>query len=152
MQDAIVTGSSNATASNGASGGGAHLGGGVIAGLAVVGALLLLALLAFLLGLRTQRRARASGATGFGGGVSEAERRRGVGIAWADVGYSIRRAGAKHGLRRRGAYKRTGDYDDGKVILNGVSGRVQPGATMAILGPSGTWRLLQLGLIAHVLT
>lgn len=145
VQNAVVTGSGNVTATGTSSGGGGHLSGGVIAGLAVVGALLLLALLAFLLGLRTQRRAKVSGATGIGGGVSETERKTGVGITWTDVGYAIRRPGTR---RRRlglgsGRGKGGGEFDDGQVILDGVSGRVQPGEMMAVLGPSGKLDIAQ---------
>ncbi|KAG9036166.1 hypothetical protein FRB95_009740 [Tulasnella sp. JGI-2019a] len=150
VQNAIVTGSSNTTTSTSTGGGGTHLSGGVIAGLAVVGALLLLATLAFLVGLRTQRRAKTSGATGIGGGVSEAERKQGVGIAWSNVGYSIRRPGANNGLWRRSRPTNpvSGDYDDGKVILNGIRGRVQPGEMMAILGPSGAGKTTLVELLA----
>lgn len=134
VQNTIVSGSSNATSTTSAASGSSSLDGGVIAGLAVVGALLLLALLAFLLGLRTQHKAKNSGATGLGGGISRAERQAGVGIAWSNVGYSVRRAGSR---KMFGRSKAGADFDDGKVILNGVTGRIQPGEMMAILGPSG---------------
>lgn len=106
----------------------------MIAGLAVVGALLLLAVVGIVWGWLVQRKARAAGGSGLGGTASQAERKAGVGIEWVEVGYTIQTRKRGGLLPTRGA----NDFDDGKVILNGISGRVQPGEMMAILGPSGT--------------
>ncbi|KAG8985416.1 hypothetical protein FRB90_004720, partial [Tulasnella sp. 427] len=142
VQNAVVTGTSNTTTTT--TSGGSSLGGGVIAGLAVVGALILLALLGFLWGWLVQRRAKIAAASGSGGTASQAERKAGVGIEWTEVGYSIR------GRRGRGLLSSRGsnDFDDGKVILNSISGRVQPGEMMAILGPSGAGKTTLIELLA----
>lgn len=107
----------------------------MIAGLAVLGAIILLVVLGFLWGWLVQRKAKTSGASGLGGSASQAERKAGVGVEWTEVGYTIQnRPGG--GLFHKG---RSNEFDDGKVILNGISGRVRPGEMMAILGPSGEY-------------
>jgi len=105
------------------------LSGGVIAGLAVVCGLVLLFLLLLALGLRTQRRARKCGA--------EVERSK-VAIEWSDLSYVIPGTGkgfALASLRNRKAARPNVNTD--KVILDSVSGKVEPGQMMAVLGPSG---------------
>ncbi|KAG8954684.1 hypothetical protein FRC04_011117 [Tulasnella sp. 424] len=143
VQNAVVTGNSNSTATT-TSSGGSSLGGGVIAGLAVVGALLLLAVIGIVWGWLVQRKARAAAGSGLGGTASQAERKAGVGIEWVDVGYTIQTRKRGGLLPTRGA----NDFDDGKVILNGISGRVQPGEMMAILGPSGAGKTSLIELLA----
>lgn len=106
---------------------GSSLGGGVIAGLAVVGGLVFLALLTLLWGLWLQRKARFSG-------FKDIDRRR-VALEWADLTYIVP---GSHNNTFWGWIGRNGDGGNGeKTILNALSGRVEPGQMMAILGPSG---------------
>lgn len=116
--------------SSGSSGSGS-LGGGVIAGLAVVGAFIVLALLGFLVGWLGQRKQRRRGAGSFGEGKGQ---HGGFAVEWSDVTYIVSRGNSgKTWLRSR----KSRDHDDAKVILDGVSGRVEPGQLLGILGPSG---------------
>lgn len=108
--------------------GGSGLSGGVIAGLAVVGGLVLLALLTLIWGLIQQRAARRSG-------LKDIDRRK-VSLEWLDLTYIIpdsqsRTFGSWFGKKDR-------NFNGEKTILNALSGRVDPGQMMAILGPSGT--------------
>jgi hypothetical protein len=109
------------------------LSGGVIAGLAVVGSLIALALLFLLLGWVIQRRAKRSAYNSWTAGHG------GVTARWTNVSYFVPTSHsglAAFGLRRRGS--RQEDLNNQKVVLDNVSGRVEPGHMMAILGPSGT--------------
>lgn len=109
-------------------GGGTQLSSGVIAGLAVVGGLIGLVLLGLLIGLWSQRKVKK------GGKGLDAERDHGgVAVEWKDVNYTVPVAGGRNwlGVRRSMALD--------KIVLAGVSGRVEPGQMMGILGPSGTW-------------
>ena len=107
------------------------LSGGVIAGLAVVGALLLLALLYLVFGLYQQRKARRSWGEAFGNG--------GVTVTWKDVSYVVPAA------------KSVGRRKSNEVIpvLDGVSGCVEPGQMMAILGPSGAGKTSLVEILAQ---
>lgn len=128
-----VIDSTNPSNSTSSGGGGKSLGGGVVAGLAVVGGLVGLALLLLLLGLLRQRAARRRGADdGFGG----MGRSGGVAVVWTDVSYIVPRSSGLF-TRRKGGKTASG-YTDEKVVLDNVSGRVEPGQMMAVLGPSGT--------------
>jgi hypothetical protein len=125
----VIDTAANTTSTGVAQSGGSDLGTGVIAGLAVVGALLglLLALLAW--GCIGQRKARR------GGGKAGLEGRPvAVGVEWLDLEYSVAAAGGTSLFSKR---KHSGQ----KQILDHVSGRVQPGSIMAILGPSGLFLL-----------
>ncbi|KAG8967053.1 hypothetical protein FRC03_010801 [Tulasnella sp. 419] len=123
-----------------------HLDGGVIAGLAVVGAFVLAAVLGIILGLYQQRKARASGKSGLGGGLTDAERKRGVGIRWKNVSYTIPIPRSRR-TRQRNAAEKDDQLEDGKLILDNISGEVQPGKMMAILGPSGAGKTSLIELI-----
>ena len=121
------------SSANGSSSASSHksLSGGVIAGLAVVGSLLLLALLFLLLGLFRQKKARRSLADAFGHGS--------VTISWRDISYTI--PGSKS-LSRKAISGPTN-------VLDGVSGRVEPGQMMAILGPSGAGKTTLVEVLAQ---
>jgi hypothetical protein len=119
--------------------GGNGLSGGIIAGLAVVGALLALTLAAFLFGYMRQRRARKRPLVENDDGLFGGGPKRGVGLAWSGVGYVVPDA-KNAGVRARvvGAMgMRAKGTGAGKVVLDNVSGRLNPGGFCCILGPSG---------------
>jgi hypothetical protein len=127
-----VIDTNNSASSSVSGGGGKQLSSGVIAGLAVVGTLLLSALVLLGLGLLNQRKSR-KGRSGY----AQMEKSGGVGVEWADLSYVVPGAGgSKRWLGRTGGSAREG-YNDDKVVLDGLSGSVQAGQIMAILGPSG---------------
>jgi hypothetical protein len=114
---------------------GSSLSGGVIGGLAVVGALLLIVLAALIWGWLSQKRARSSRVAGYG---SAPDRKLGVGMAWSNVNYTITKpTGVSAILNPRLNKARMTVGSDGKTILEDISGSVQPGEMLAILGPSG---------------
>jgi hypothetical protein len=120
---------SSTSGSNG--GGGSSLSGGIIAGLAVVGAFIAVTLFGFLIGWWSQKKQRRSGV----GYVAEGKGQHGgFAVEWSAVNYVMPRSyGSKRWLRGRGSR----GSDDDKVILDGISGRVEPGQLLGILGPSG---------------
>jgi ABC-type multidrug transport system fused ATPase/permease subunit len=130
VRQSVIDETSNTTTSNPTKQGDG-LDGGVIAGLAVVGSLICIALLFFLIGWLSQRKARKA--------VSNSlAKRGGYSLEWNDITYIIPTGstGLRHFWRTsKGGHTTTDD----KVILDNVSGRVDPGQMMAILGPSGTY-------------
>lgn len=129
-----TTGNSSSSSSQNVSSG-RSLNGGVIAGLVVVGALGLIALLFLAVGIFKQRQVRKSGpdAGGKTGGVS---------VHWDNVSYAIPHSSGlfarfqTSGIFGRRRYNSNGVMSD-YTILDSVSGHVEPGQIMAILGPSG---------------
>ncbi|KAJ7272947.1 hypothetical protein C8J57DRAFT_1178602 [Mycena rebaudengoi] len=113
-----------------------HLDGGVIGGLAAVGALVLLALLLLLFGLVKQRKARKAPNTVSGGSR--------VAIDWLDLSYSVKGLSGRSSLLGT----RKPEADDTKVVLDCVSGRVEPGQMMAVLGPSGAGKTTMVEILA----
>ncbi|KAJ3570120.1 hypothetical protein NP233_g4613 [Leucocoprinus birnbaumii] len=138
VQQSVINNGGNLTdpSSSGSTNSGPELSGGVIAGLAVVGGLVLLALLTLLWGLWVQRRARLSG-------MKDIDRRR-VPIEWLDLTYIVP---ASHSPSFGWFNKGSGDNGD-KTILNALSGRVNPGQMMAILGPSGAGKTTLVEILA----
>jgi len=131
VRQGVIDAGAGPSTSGGGGGGGGGLSGGVIAGLAVVGVMVTLALLGFLVGWWSQRKQRRRGAGYFGEGKGQ---HGGFAIEWSDVTYVVPSAhSSKSWLRSRGSK----DHGDDKVILDGISGRVEPGQLLAILGPSG---------------
>lgn len=132
VRQSVIDTSDNHTNSSSSNNSGKALSGGVVAGLAVVGALILLALALFVIGYIRQTRARK-----FGFGAGKAERSGGIRVEWNSVTYLVPSAdgarGWTEGLRRR---QKQGWSND-KVVLDEVSGHVNPGQIMAVLGPSG---------------
>ncbi|KZT74033.1 hypothetical protein DAEQUDRAFT_720885 [Daedalea quercina L-15889] len=139
-QNVIDDVTDNGTTSSGSSSTDKSLSGGVIAGLAVVGALILLSLLVFTYGFWAQRRAKRAG-------PKSADRSGGVAVEWSDVSYFVPQSGGGWSglLRRR---RRPQDLSDQKVILDSVSGRVQPGEIMAVMGPSGAGKTTMIEILA----
>jgi len=129
----------NVVASTGGSSGGDGdgLSGGVIAGLAVVGAIVLAILALLVWGLIARNKARKTSPAGMGLDESGFGRKKGLGagIEWTGVGYRLRRSAGKSGLFKIGSAR--SERDEGKVILEGVSGRMRPGGLCCVLGPSG---------------
>ncbi len=120
--------SSNSTATDTESGSHSNsLGGGVIAGLAVVGGLIAFALVVLLVGWRNQRRAKQQPFGNMNGTHG------GSAIEWSNISYFVPSIQPGSGLSMRLKRRST----DQKVVLDNVSGVVEPGQMMAILGPSG---------------
>ncbi|KAH8114133.1 hypothetical protein DFH11DRAFT_1704353 [Phellopilus nigrolimitatus] len=115
------------------------LSGGVIAGLAVVGALILLALMFLAYGFSRQRRAKK-------GWPRDVLSHGGITLSWRDVSYVVPGASGNRIFRRK--TKNESGYTDEKVILDNVSGRVEPGHMMAILGPSGAGKTTLVEILA----
>lgn len=132
--ECVAQGVIDTSLANSSSSSGSHksLSGGVIAGLAVVGSLMLLALLSLLFGLYSQKRARRiwDDVSGHGG----------VTVRWRDISYIVRGRNTTFG-RRKGVGATT--------VLGGVSGQVQPGQMMAILGPSGAGKTSLVEILAQ---
>lgn len=125
----VIDAAKGNTTSDGQSGGGGDtsLSSGVIAGLAVVGGLIVLVLFGLVIGIWNQRKVRKGGKVLNG----TADRGR-VAVAWQDLSYTV--PGASGGLS---SLLRRGKATDDKLVLDGVSGKVEPGQMMGILGPSG---------------
>jgi ABC-type Mn2+/Zn2+ transport system ATPase subunit len=136
VRQSVIDLSNSTTSSGSSSSGGPSLSGGVIAGLAVVGALVLLALSFLVFGIVRQRRARRLGSDGGAG------RTGGVSVHWDNINYTISHTSEFVATykslipSRRQTYNASGATSD-QTILGGISGRVEPGQIMAILGPSG---------------
>ncbi|KIP10262.1 hypothetical protein PHLGIDRAFT_101348 [Phlebiopsis gigantea 11061_1 CR5-6] len=139
-QGVIDTATGNATSSSDDSN--SHsLSGGVIAGLAVVGGLVGLALVFLLLGWLAQRRARRGGQAGW------TSKFGGIAIAWTDISYFVQ---THHGVLPLPPWSRKAreDMNEQKVVLDNVSGRVEPGQMLAILGPSGAGKTTLIEILA----
>ncbi|CAL1703348.1 unnamed protein product [Somion occarium] len=142
-QSVIDAASGNSSTTSGTDNGGSSLSGGVIAGLAVVGSLICLALLFLLWGWLIRRKARRTGLT-------SSNRTGGAAVEWSDISYFVPSASQSTWFggfaRRRKEAK--GDFADQKVVLDNVSGQVQPGQMMAILGPSGAGKTTLIEILA----
>ncbi|KAF9654055.1 hypothetical protein BDM02DRAFT_3158815 [Thelephora ganbajun] len=139
VRQSVIDAASNTTASsptkqsNG-------LNSGVIAGLAVVGGLLGVALLFLLLGWLSQRKARKTPS-------NTLEKRGGYPLEWNHITYVIPHGNTGLRLFRRNP-KDGQIITDDKVILDDVSGRVDPGQMMAILGPSGAGKTTLIEILS----
>ncbi len=129
VRQGVIDSRSDTSRSNG--GGGGSLSGGVIAGLAVVGTFIALALLGFFIGWLIQRKQRRQGAGYLADGKGQ---HGGFAVEWSAVTYVVPRSYGSKGWLRRGGSR--GSADD-KIILDGISGRVEPGQLLGVLGPSG---------------
>jgi len=130
VRQGVIDGTSNSTTSA-PTNEGHGLDTGVIVGLAVVGGLIAIAFLSLLLGWLSQRKARKATSDSLA-------KRGGYSVEWNDISYIIPRGSARLRLFQRNSKHSQVTADD-KVILDNVSGRVDPGQMMAILGPSGTY-------------
>ena len=129
VRQSVIDETSNTTTSSPTKQGN-DLNAGVIAGLAVVGGLICIVLVFFLIGWLSQRKARKAAS-------SSLTKRGGYSLEWNDITYIIPSGNASF-LHFWGSPKDDHTTTDDKVILDNVSGRVDPGEMMAILGPSGT--------------
>ena len=130
VRQSVIDGASNSTTST-PTNEGHSLDTGVIVGLAVVGGLVAIASLFLLWGWLSKRKARKATS-------NSPVKRGGYSVEWNDISYVIPRRTAHLRLFRRNS-EDSQDTTDDKVILDNVSGRVNPGQMMAILGPSGTY-------------
>jgi hypothetical protein len=123
------------------------LSGGVIAGLAVVGTVLLLLLALVAWGLWVQKKARKGGATSIDEVLFGRKKGFGAGVEWNDIGYRLK----KNKNRRFAILKATRRGPTGtdeRVVLAGLSGRLQPGGLLGVLGPSGSGKTTLLDILA----
>ncbi|KAF8638787.1 hypothetical protein AX17_001846 [Amanita inopinata Kibby_2008] len=123
--------------------GGTSLSPGVIAGLAVVGGLLFLSLLLLLWGFRMQRIARSTSHGHKSGNQAVLE--------WNNVSYVVpKQIGAMAWLHNWAqCFKgNTRLVNEDKTILDSISGKVQAGQMMAVLGPSGAGKTTLVEILA----
>lgn len=106
---------------------------GVTAGLSIVGGIVGVLLLLLLFGWFSQRWARRGSRTA----VRDEKGFGGVGLQWSNINYIVPNEGTSMGFVVPSFLKRGSRYGGYKVVLDGVSGVVQPGQMMAVLGPSG---------------
>jgi len=131
IRQGIIDNTGNSTTSSQSDLGGKSLSGGVIAGLAVVCGLVFLALMLLLFGYTKQRAARQAHSEDAGGSK--------VNVEWDSVSYAIPIRVDFFGMSRKQWNGGSDDISDAKVVLDSVSGMVNAGQMMAILGPSGTY-------------
>ncbi len=131
--------------------GGSGLTGGVIAGLAVVGAIILIALLILLWGFALRRKAQKRPY------IVGSDKGRGAGLEWVGVGYQIGgRSGMNAALARFGAWaKGTGgrkgrSNPEGRMVLEGITGRLPVGGFCCVLGPSGQLERRKCEMTVHL--
>ncbi|KAG2132862.1 uncharacterized protein EDB93DRAFT_894772 [Suillus bovinus] len=128
-----VIDTTNTTAA--AASGGTQLSGGVIAGLVVVGAIIALGLAVVAWGWYAQQAAKK---LPFNGGQSG-----GISVQWSDISYIVQSPkNSPSSLIAKSTIR------GGKVILDSVSGSIESGQLMAILGPSGAGKTTLVELIA----
>ncbi|KAI0042833.1 hypothetical protein FA95DRAFT_513015 [Auriscalpium vulgare] len=136
VRQGVIDADADGSSDSGGGGGGSGLSGGVIAGLAVVGSLIGLALLGLAVGWWRQRRLRRGGAGNrYHGGVA---------VEWTDISYVVSRAGGSAGWRAFRGRR----MSDEKVVLDGVSGKVEPGEMLGILGPSGAGKTTLIEILS----
>ncbi|KAG1819763.1 uncharacterized protein BJ212DRAFT_1342871 [Suillus subaureus] len=130
-----VIDTTNATSSGAAASGETELSGGVIAGLAVVGVIIVFGLVVVAWGWYVQRAAKK---LPFNGGQSG-----GIGVRWSDISYIVQSSkNSPSSLFSKSTIR------GGKIILDSVSGSIESGQLMAILGPSGAGKTTLVELIA----
>ncbi|KAI9452949.1 hypothetical protein BJY52DRAFT_1291187 [Lactarius psammicola] len=137
-----VIDTTSSTSSDG-SGNGNSLSGGVIGGLAAIGALIALALFGLFIGWWTRRKQRRLDAANFGEG--KGGRHGGFAVEWSDVSYVMPQGGGSGSSLRLGGTK---TVDGDKIILDVISGRVEPGQLLGILGPSGAGKTTLIEILA----
>ncbi|KAK4705330.1 hypothetical protein P7C70_g872, partial [Phenoliferia sp. Uapishka_3] len=118
---------------------GSTLSNGVIAGLVVLGAIVLALLILIGFGWNNQRKARTSTTSSTFDEKPLAS--SGVGLRWSEIGYSLPSRGLRIAKRKSGG-------EDGRVLLDGITGEVAPGHLLAILGPTGAGKSTFVDILA----
>lgn len=108
-----------------AGGNGSSLNSGVVGGLAVLAAIVLALVALLALGFWSQAKARKVPVAAI-----DEKNEAGVGLRWSDIGYTLPSRG-------RLVARKAAASDDGRVLLDGISGEIASGQLMAILGPTG---------------
>ena len=109
------------------------LSGGVIAGLAVVGTIVFAILALIGWGLLARKKARKAGAVSLDDSAFGRRKGFGAGVEWNNVGYHLKRSQN----RKLATLGRKSSPKEGKTILEGVTGKLNPGGLCCVLGPSG---------------
>lgn len=124
--------------------------GGVIAGLAVVGVILAVILGLLLWGILARNKARKQSPAGMGLDKSGFGRKKGMGagIEWTGVGYRLRRITSASSSPLKFLGRARKERTEGKVILEGISGKMKPGGLCCVLGPSGAGKSTFVDILA----
>lgn len=124
--------------------GGTKLSIGVIIGLSVLGVVVLILLSLLIWACLNQRKAR-KGLIG-GNSLDEKLSEGGVGVKWRDVGYSL--PSSSHSTKSLFGKSKKSSEDDGRILLDGVSGEISGGRFLAILGPTGAGKSTFVDILA----
>lgn len=139
--------SSQLVASTGVSSAG--LSPGVIGGLAVLGAIVLVIVGLIVIGWWGQKKAREGGSKGV---LIDEKNHGGVGLRWRGIGYALpSESSGFFGVFRKISNRSKGGFssgDEGRILLDGISGQVLPGQLCAILGPTGAGKSTLVDILA----
>lgn len=125
--------------------GGTRLSIGVIIGLSVLGVVVLILMSLLIWACLNQRKAR-KGIIG-GSHLDEKLSEGGVGVKWREVGYSLP-SSSRTSKSLFSSKSKKSTEDDGRILLDGVSGEISGGRFLAILGPTGAGKSTFVDILA----